>query len=239
MTVILAIETTEQFGSIALADDRHGNEEPHVVEMVLPKNARSAQTLVPAIDTLFRANQVKPQEVSAVAVIVGPGSFTGLRVGVSTAKTLAYVVNAKMLTLTTHEVIALAFAKEKKPETRRLSVGVDAQRGDVVVQNFLCDNFHVKAENDARLISVAQWWEMIAKSSTELPKAVLAGPALERWHKQVPSGFFVADPFLWQPRASAMISAAFERLNKDQTDNLWQIQPIYSRMSAAEERQQP
>ncbi len=229
MNIVLALETTEKFGSVALSDG-----ESLFVETGLPKDRRSAQTLALVIDAIFRNNGLMPKDVDAVAVIVGPGSFTGLRVGVTTAKMFAYAVNAKILAFRTHEVIAMGFAAcQSAPAPMRLSVGVDAQRGDVVVQDFHRDcSGSFAPVGEAKLISVDQWWE---QAETQ-PETVFAGPALERWQGKTPSHVVLAEPWFWMPRAGAMIPVAFERLAKGQTDDPWTLQPLYSRPSAAEER---
>ncbi|HUQ68608.1 MAG TPA: tRNA (adenosine(37)-N6)-threonylcarbamoyltransferase complex dimerization subunit type 1 TsaB, partial [Planctomycetaceae bacterium] len=82
---ILSLETSGLTGSIAL--DRDG-----VVEQreLATAGRRHAQTLVAEMRDLLHAHGLRPADVNAVAVSIGPGSFTGLRVGVVCAKTFAY-----------------------------------------------------------------------------------------------------------------------------------------------------
>ena len=61
-----------------------------LAEQPLDPTRRSAQTLAPAIATLLDAVEWRPADVELVAVATGPGSFTGLRIGVTTAKAFAY-----------------------------------------------------------------------------------------------------------------------------------------------------
>ena len=75
-----------------------------------------------------------PENVQLVAVSVGPGSFTGLRVGVTAAKVFAYAVGAEVLGINTLEAIAGNCAAT---QSNKLSVVIDAQRGEVVVQSFV------------------------------------------------------------------------------------------------------
>ncbi|HBO44409.1 MAG TPA: tRNA (adenosine(37)-N6)-threonylcarbamoyltransferase complex dimerization subunit type 1 TsaB, partial [Planctomycetaceae bacterium] len=87
---VLAIETTERVGTVALSEgDRL------VVQRSLDAGQRSAQSLAPAVVQTLADAGWKPEDVELVAVTVGPGSFTGLRVGVTTAKTFAYGVGAQ------------------------------------------------------------------------------------------------------------------------------------------------
>jgi tRNA threonylcarbamoyladenosine biosynthesis protein TsaB len=117
---ILALETTDLAGSVATwADGRLFR------ELSLPSHQRSAQSLAPAIGDVLAQTGWRPTDVNLVAVTVGPGSFTGLRVGVTTAKTLAYCCGAAVVGLDTLEVLAAAAPNG----FTRLAVAVDAQRG--------------------------------------------------------------------------------------------------------------
>src|SRR5688572_20388398 len=77
-----------------------------VAEMELDSARRTAQTLVPALDVLLRQVAWKPQDVDLIAVTQGPGSFTGLRIGVTTAKTFAYACGAAIVGVNTLAAIA-------------------------------------------------------------------------------------------------------------------------------------
>ncbi|OHB85019.1 MAG: tRNA (adenosine(37)-N6)-threonylcarbamoyltransferase complex dimerization subunit type 1 TsaB, partial [Planctomycetes bacterium RBG_16_64_12] len=100
---VLALETTERVGSVAAMDD--GN---LLCELKLCPKQRSAQSLAPGIKMLLERVGWQPTDVDLVATTVGPGSFTGLRVGVTTAKSFAYGVQADILGVDTLEVIAAA-----------------------------------------------------------------------------------------------------------------------------------
>jgi tRNA threonylcarbamoyladenosine biosynthesis protein TsaB len=98
---ILALETTAVTGSVAASDGTN-----LLLELDLAPQQRSAQSLAPAILQLLCRVAWKPLDVELVAVTIGPGSFTGLRVGVTTAKTFAYAVGAAILGIDTLETIA-------------------------------------------------------------------------------------------------------------------------------------
>jgi tRNA threonylcarbamoyladenosine biosynthesis protein TsaB len=93
---------------------------------------RSAQALAPALDDVLRQAGWKPRDVQLVAVTVGPGSFTGLRIGVTTAKTLAYAVGADIIGVNTLEVIAC----QTPIDVSRVAVAIDAQRRQVYAAEF-------------------------------------------------------------------------------------------------------
>src|SRR5271163_2151267 len=95
---ILALETSELTGSVAAAAD--GNV---LAELQLDPQQRSAQSLAPAIRALLAQVGWQPADIDLLAVTIGPGSFTGLRVGVATAKVFAYACGAEVLGISTLE----------------------------------------------------------------------------------------------------------------------------------------
>ena len=221
---ILALETTEKFGSVALLDgDRL------LAEIVLPKDRRSSQTLHPAMQAIFEEAQIVPAEVDTVAVVAGPGSFTGLRVGITAAKIFAYSTGAKVIAVDTFQTVASAISFH----IGMISVGVDAQRGEVVaaVLQQTTDG-HIETVLSPQLIAVADWW----KHAEQYDGILFAGPALERWNSKAPPHLVLAEESHWFPRASVAGKLAFERISLGQFDDLWSLLPIYSRLSAAEEK---
>jgi len=222
--IILALETTEKFGSAALLDSGHG-----LAEIVLPKDRRSSRTLHPALQSLFEQSQIAPADVDIVAVVAGPGSFTGLRVGVTAAKVFAYTTGAKVVALDTFQTVASA----TPPHAGVISVGVDAQRGEVAVAVLRqTATGHLETLKEPELIPLADWWR-----HAELYKDVLfTGPALERWWEKVPPDLVLAEESDWFPKASAAGTLAAQRIALGQQfEDVWSLLPIYSRLSAAEE----
>ena len=234
MPKILALETTEKFGSVALLKSRGDGaaQSPDVsvlAEIELPKDQRSSQTLHPALQTLFEATQTSPEEIDTVAVVVGPGSFTGLRVGVTAAKVFAYTVGAKVIALDTFQTVAAALPTQ----VGVISVGVDAQRGEVVAA-LLRQTADGKIETVKKpeLIAVADWWN----HAEQYEHVLFTGPALERWHAKVPPHLIQAEESYWFPKAAQAGILAAGRLASEQSDDVWSLLPIYSRLSAAEEK---
>ena len=237
--IILAIETTEKFGSVALLENRGVDvaQFPNcsvLAEVALPKDKRSSQTLHPALRTLFETTQTAANDVHVVAVVAGPGSFTGLRVGVTAAKVFAYSVGAKVIALDTFRTVAAALPSH----CGVISVGVDAQRGEVVATVLRqTASGQIETVREPELISVADWW----KHSEQYENVLFAGPALERWDGKSPPHIVRAADSYWFPTASiagrlAAEQLAAERLVPRQEETVWSLLPVYSRLSAAEEK---
>src|SRR5205807_6782629 len=114
-------------GSVAVLDGSRV-----LAEAMLNPKRRSAQSLAPAIVELLALRGMKAEQIRLVATTVGPGSFTGLRVGVTTAKTFAYAVGAEVIGVNTLEAIAA----QAPPDVNRLAVALDAQRQQVFAAEF-------------------------------------------------------------------------------------------------------
>ena len=97
----LAIETSSRRGSVTL-----GRGDAVLGTVSLGEQRRHAVALMPAIDSLCREYLAGPADVREIYISIGPGSFTGLRVGVTTAKALSRVTGAKLVAVPTLQVVA-------------------------------------------------------------------------------------------------------------------------------------
>src|SRR5207342_1377544 len=116
----------------------------HLVgQTLLNGDERTAQVLAPAIQQLLTAAEWSPKSVDLVAVTAGPGSFTGLRIGVTTAKAFAYAIGADVLGINTLEALALQAAPSASP----LWTVLDAQRQELFAARFVVnDQFDIRTE---------------------------------------------------------------------------------------------
>jgi tRNA threonylcarbamoyladenosine biosynthesis protein TsaB len=219
---ILALETSELAGSVAAAADGKV-----LAQLELDQQQRSAQWLAPAIRSLLGEVGWQPAEIQLLAVTTGPGSFTGLRVGVATAKVFAYAAGAEVLGISTLETIAAAALKE----VAALSVAVDAQRGDVVAQRFLRGAAGwLEAVGHEALVPMGEWL-------TGLPPGfAVSGPVLKKWGDTLPEGVMRLDRAFWHPTAANVARLAYRDYMAGRRDDLWSLLPHYSRPSAAEEK---
>ena len=224
---ILALETTEPVGGVAAIDDRK-----LLLHQELDSEVQSAQSLAPAIRRLLDRVGWRPGDVELVAVSIGPGSFTGLRVGVTTAKTFAYAVQADVLGVDTLEVVAAGLPSE----IDAVSVATDAQRGQVVARNFQRGpDGWFQPTGPEQLLDAAAWLADLD------PGTPIAGPVLRKLVDRLPDRAAPVAPQYWAPsatwvgRLAARHCAARHDAAGDRGD-LWKLVPRYSRPSAAEEK---
>ena len=122
---ILHIETSTRICSVALSQGRK-----IIGFLDLAEGMNHTALLTPSIEKLLDANSLRPQDLSAISISSGPGSYTGLRVGSSTAKAFAYALRIPLLPVPT--LYALAHAALKLyPEANRIMPMLDARRNEV------------------------------------------------------------------------------------------------------------
>ena len=114
MTKLLAIETTGLRGSVACAE--RGK---LLTSELLRSDQRSAQSLIPAIESILKSRGWVPADLDGIAVAVGPGSFTGLRVGVTTAKVLAWACGAALYGIDSLEAQSLRRSRRSSETLRK------------------------------------------------------------------------------------------------------------------------
>ncbi|HTL71630.1 MAG TPA: tRNA (adenosine(37)-N6)-threonylcarbamoyltransferase complex dimerization subunit type 1 TsaB [Candidatus Eisenbacteria bacterium] len=119
---ILALDTSSRILSVAIAD-----ESSLLFESERPADGGHSSSLAPEIDGLLRGGRLGWDDIDVIAVGLGPGSFTGLRVGMATAKTLAWSLGKKLVGVASLEAVAAAAAAESGAS--RFAVLLDAKRG--------------------------------------------------------------------------------------------------------------
>jgi tRNA threonylcarbamoyladenosine biosynthesis protein TsaB len=220
---ILALETSGHAGSVALGQDGQV-----VAWRELPGDRRTARMLAPAIREVLAEAGWKPDDVTLVAVTTGPGSFTGLRLGVTTAKAFAYAVGAWIVGIDTREVLAAAIG----PEAPRVYAVLDAQRGQLFAGAVVASPFG----GPRRLIPGPMLWEEADLLAVLEPGDVVTGPLVPRIAARLPPGVLAAPPDLWTPQARLMLGFAGDEWLAGRGDDLFGLLPNYGRSSAAEEK---
>jgi tRNA threonylcarbamoyladenosine biosynthesis protein TsaB len=219
---ILALETSGTAASVAaLAGDKL------LAEWSLEPPRRSAQALAPAIADVLRLAGWKPGDVQLVAVTIGPGSFTGLRIGVTTAKMLAYAVGAEIIGVNTLEVIA----SQTSIDVPRVSVAIDAQRGQVYAAQFARgDVGGLVRVKETAIVDGDLWLAGLNEGMTA------SGPALATLAARLPRGIHAASEDFWMPTARSTGKVALAHFAAGRRDDVFQLLPLYLRTSAAEEK---
>lgn len=218
----LVIETIDVSAGAALLEDG-------VVAacQTLAPGRRSAQYLAPMVRDLLASQGWKASDIQLVGVVQGPGSFTGLRVGVAFAKVFAYAVNADVVAVNTLDLLT-----ENLPEeVADVSVALDAQRGQVVAKNF-------KRREDGLFAPVGEMemLELEAWATSQSEETWLSGPVLAQKRKYLPDSIRAVPEKYWLPSVETLGKMVFRKYQAGERTDLWELLPVYSRPAAAEER---
>ncbi len=220
--MLLAIETSGIQGSLAVFDGQSLR-----FECILGvTGTRHAQTLPAEVANALDICNLQPRSIRSVAVSIGPGSFTGLRVGLTFAKTFAWLNDARLVAVDT----LCAIAQQVPSAVEYVTAIVDAQRTE-----FFAATYRWNAElglrlavGDVRLVNVAEL-------STDYP---IVGPACNKLKAAAPGRFDVLDESLWQPHAISVGRIGLYMLQQQQFSDPDSLEPVYVRLSYAEEKRQ-
>jgi tRNA threonylcarbamoyladenosine biosynthesis protein TsaB len=222
--IILGIETaTMQVGCAV------GGVEGIFASFHASRGRRHAETLTPAIEFVCRQAEVELAEISAVAVDVGPGLFTGLRVGVATAKAMAFALRVPMIGLSSLDLLAFPVR-----HTRRLIVAVvDARRTEVFWACYRQVPGGVQRVTEP-VVSSPQDLASDLMARGEECLAVGDGAVRYRAVLDEVSHVEVGGPGTAFPSAAALVELAHPRAIREEFVQPWEIQPLYLRKADAE-----
>jgi len=169
----LAFDTSTKWGRFALADRNE------VLEYrPLNVSGSYADALLPVIeDMLARAGRPK-QDLDAVGVTIGPGSFTGIRIGVATAKGLAWGLGCDLMGVTSLAAMAAALLDEHPGAELAVPV-LDARRGEVFAGVFKREGAWVRSVAEPAARTPDQWWTRVLEAVDDPEQPVYGGDGVE------------------------------------------------------------
>jgi tRNA threonylcarbamoyladenosine biosynthesis protein TsaB len=170
--LFLAADTSGKHGSIALARGGPG-EACETVEVVPLAGGTFSAQLVPQIAALLGKHGFSKHDIGALAVVSGPGSFTGLRVGLAAIKALAEVLDKPIAAVSLLEAVAAASHSQG-----RMVAALDAGRGEVYASEYEADGAAIHLVSQ-RLLSLAEFVQASEGSLVVTPDQDLAGAARE------------------------------------------------------------
>ena len=222
---LLALDTSTLRAAVALADLEPGGSIA-VTPAASDATARHGRDLLPSIRDLLADAGVGLADVGAIAVGIGPGSYTGLRIGLTAAKTLAYATGARLIGLDSLELIAYS----APPDAVRVAVAADAQRGDVYVAEFRRASGLLERISPTRIETAVAWAATIPSGTWVL------GPALDRLGVIWPEGVIAGTVNQGHPQPEGLIELTRAAVHAGQSDEIWTLEPAYFRRSAAEDQ---
>lgn len=220
--LILGIETaTEQVG-VAI-----GGHEGVIATFEVTRGRRHAEILVPAIEFTLRQAGVEVAELGCVAVDVGPGLFTGMRVGLAAAKSLAQALRLPMIGITSLDLLAFA----NRHSDRLLVPVIDARKGEVFWAMYRQVPGGVQRVAEPTVGSVEDLvGDLLARSDDTL----CVGDGAARYRDEIIEGFRCEVSGPAHPSAGALVELAHAKALREDWVRPDQIEALYLRAPDAQ-----
>ncbi len=193
------------------------------------RGRRHAEMLVPAIDFVRRQAGITLDEIGVVAVDLGPGLFTGLRVGVATAKAMAHALKVPMIGVASLDLLAFPV----RHSSRLVLTAVDARRGELFYAFYRHVPGGTQRVSDHRIGTTSDLAsELLARGD----ECLLVGDGVQRYREDFSAMTEVelADPGLAYPSASSLVQLAHAQALREEFVNPWELRPLYLRRPDAE-----
>ncbi|MBF43492.1 MAG: tRNA (adenosine(37)-N6)-threonylcarbamoyltransferase complex dimerization subunit type 1 TsaB [Acidimicrobiaceae bacterium] len=193
------------------------------------RGRRHAEALAPQIDFVRRQAGIELSEVGAVAVDVGPGLFTGLRVGIATAVALAQGLGVPMIPVPSLDLMAFP----ARWTTRLIVPALDARRGELFTALFRRVPGGIQRVRDANVCTPD---ELSAELEALDEPTLLLGDGVLRHADVFASlrGIEIAEQGLANPSARALVQLAHARAMREEFVQPWELEPIYLRQPDAQ-----
>jgi len=220
----IAIDTSHAGGSVAASDG------PGFRTRSLGPAGGHARTLAAAVAEVTAELGWAVGDADLVAVVRGPGSFTGLRVGIATAQAIAWAGRGRLVGVSGFEVVASLADATRDDQRKPLHMAYDAGRGEVFVATAaVCDRGrHVSA---GRLEPIDRWVASLPHG------AWVSGPAVVTLaDRLLAAGHLLPPPAAWCPTAAAVAQLGMSRAWDGAADTAATLVPDYIRPSYADER---
>ncbi|MDG1708624.1 MAG: tRNA (adenosine(37)-N6)-threonylcarbamoyltransferase complex dimerization subunit type 1 TsaB, partial [Emcibacteraceae bacterium] len=172
--------------------------------------------LIPMIDEVRDMAQIDLTELEAIAVTIGPGTFAGVRIGLSAAKGIGLALDIPIIAVTSLEALAHEYAQENIGLKCKITICIDARRGEFYMQSFQIKNGTIVEADHAEAVPL----NMMIKKINDADKIIGNGASFIENNDKVVEGYLY-------PKAT-MISKLAKSVSGKKT-NPDQVSPLYLR----------
>jgi tRNA threonylcarbamoyladenosine biosynthesis protein TsaB len=222
--LILGIETATEQVSVAI-----GGHEGVLGLFEVTRGRRHAETLVPAVEFLCRQADITVVEFGAIAVDVGPGLFTGMRVGIAAAKAMAQALRIPMIGVASLDLLAFPL----RHSDRLIASVIDARRGEIFYAFYRQVPAGVQRVSEPRVGRVD---DLIADLIGRGQDAVCVGDGALRYRDEIADAVKVdfAEQYLSHPSAAPLVQLAHARAMREDWVTPSELSPLYLRRPDAQ-----
>jgi universal bacterial protein YeaZ len=222
--IVIGIDTSTPQTSVAI-----GTELEVLASVSIAGRARQ-ESVTPALQQLLAWSGVELHQVGGIAVGVGPGLFTGLRVGIQTAKTLAQVLKVPIVGIVSLDALAFSVRYTQ----RRIASVIDARRGEVFAAVYRSVPGGVMREIGHLVLKPDH---LVAELQAVPGEVLCVGNGAILYRREIEdlgSRVEFASPAVAYPDAAALVELAIPRFTREEHDRLFDVVPLYLRKSDAE-----
>jgi len=222
--LILGIETATAQVSVAI-----GGHEGVLGLFEVCRGRRHAETLTPAIQFVCQQADISLAEISVVAVDVGPGLFTGMRVGLAASKALAQALRVPMIGMSSLDLLAFPL----RFSDRTIAAVIDARKGELFYAFYKPVPGGLQRVLEPRCGKVG---DLIGDLMARGDDVLCVGDGALRYHEEIKTELHCefAEQFLSRPSAAPLVQLAHARALREDWVNPWEIQPMYLRLPDAQ-----
>ena len=218
---ILAMDTSSLTATVAVLDDNK-----LLGEFTVSNKLTHSQTILPMTDELIKTLDMTIEDVDAFGVCVGPGSFTGLRIGMATVKTFSQIMNKPIVGISSLDAIAYNFCCNSDYVVCPI---IDSRRNEVYNALYY-EGKKIVSDRPMHIDELLN--EVMDK------KVIFAGDGVlvqkERILSLNNSNWIIAPQHLLLPKASSVAYCALNKIQKEEYDDPFTLNPVYLRKSQAE-----
>jgi len=220
--VILAVHSTSASLSVAVTESRLV-----LGEIILPPARKHLENLAPIIRDLIGESHLSPSDMDGLGVAIGPGSFSGIRVGLAMIKGMAFALAKPVAGISSLDILAWHPLKDGE----WAAPVIDARRGEIYTAFYRKSERNLTLVSEPMLIKAGEFSRHAEQVSA--PVLLCGDSALDHLVGSIPN--LVRSPVA-APSAAVCALLAYERLSMGDADNLHSLAPLYIRRSDAEEK---
>jgi tRNA threonylcarbamoyladenosine biosynthesis protein TsaB len=211
---VLGLETSTAVCSVGLFREKKAE-----LELSLRESHIHSEKLLTLVQDVLRSGETTVEQLDAIAVSIGPGSFTGLRIGLSTAKGLSFALDKPVIPIPTFEGIAVA-GRQKHPGVSAVLVVMDAKKDEWYVGSYRFEDGHVTLVRGVEV-------RALGESLSGLPPGSLVLTDKVDVVKQALSSGAVIDDALQYCRGDVVASLGFQKAQRGEFADVAALEPMY------------
>lgn len=224
---ILGIDTSTMAANVAVLED-----DKLICEYTINTKKTHSQKLMPMIENMLKISDIDIKDIDAIGICVGPGSFTGLRIGMATAKAMSHVNNIPLIGVNSLEILGSNIELSNK----KICAILDAQRNQVYTCKYIFEDNKSKSLEEITIKPIDDLLEELQATNEEW---VIVGEAVYKYKEKIEaiSNITIASPANHITKASSLCDLAKDKLEQNiDIHNCYDINPMYIRKSQAEEQ---